>query len=181
MEKKILLSAQLLEITISRLAQELIENHQDFKQTVLIGLQPRGIFFAEKVKQKLLELQPYPIVLGYLDVTFYRDDFRRRDTPLKPNATRMDFVVEDKKVIIIDDVLFTGRTIRAALDAMLAFGRPQSVELLALIDRQYTRHLPIQPNYVGRQVNTLASQWIQVEWTQQGHTEDNIWLVGKEF
>ena len=179
MEKKIILSAQLLEITMSRLAQELVENHQDFKQTVLIGLQPRGIFFAEKIKQKLLELQTQPIELGYLDVTFYRDDFRRRDAPLKPNATKMDFIIEDKKVVVIDDVLFTGRTIRAALDAMIAFGRPQSVELLALIDRKYTRNLPIQPNYIGREVNTLASQWIQVEWTEQGHTENNIWLVEK--
>ncbi len=179
MEKKHLLSPQLLDITLSRLAQELIENHQDFAESVILGLQPRGIFFAEKIKRKLQELAQVQVPLGYLDVTFYRDDFRRRDAPLKANTTKVDFIIEDKRVILIDDVLYTGRTIRAALDAMAAFGRPKAVELLTLIDRKLSRDLPIHPQYVGKEVNTLASQWIQVEWTEQGFQENNIWLVGK--
>jgi pyrimidine operon attenuation protein/uracil phosphoribosyltransferase len=181
MEKKHLLSPQLLDIVLSRLAHELIENHQDFANSVILGLQPRGIFFAEKINRKLQELAQIQVPLGYLDVTFYRDDFRRRDAPpLKANSTKVDFVIEDKRVILIDDVLYTGRTIRAALDAMTAFGRPRAVELLTLIDRKYTRDLPIHPQYVGKEVNTLTSQWIQVEWTEQGFPENNIWLVGKE-
>lgn len=178
MEKKHLLSPQLLDITLSRLAHELIENHQDFSQSVILGLQPRGIFFAEKIRKKLAELAQIQVPIGYLDVTFHRDDFRRRDAPLKANMTKVDFIIEDKRVILIDDVLYTGRTIRAALDAMAAFGRPRSVELLTLIDRKYTRDLPIQPQYVGKEVHTLTSQWIQVEWTEQGFAENNIWLVG---
>lgn len=178
MEKKHLLSPQLLDITLSRLAHELIENHQDFSQSVILGLQPRGIFFAEKISKKLSELAQIQVPIGYLDVTFHRDDFRRRDAPLKANMTKVDFIIEDKRVILIDDVLYTGRTIRAALDAMTAFGRPRNVELLALIDRKYTRDLPIQPQYVGKEVHTLTSQWIQVEWTEQGFAENNIWLVG---
>ena len=91
----------------------------------------------------------------------------------------MPFILEDKRVVLIDDVLYTGRSIRAALDAMSAFGRPELVELLVLIERKYTRHLPIQPNYIGKSVNTMQSQRVQVEWSIQGAKNDNIWLINK--
>lgn len=179
MQKKLLLDHQLLEITIQRLCQQLIENHDTFENTVLVGLQPRGIYFAERIKSTLEKMVSEKIKLGYLDITFYRDDFRRREKPLKANATRMPFILEDKKVVLIDDVLYTGRSIRAALDAMSAFGRPQLVELLVLIERKYTRHLPIQPDYIGKSVNTMQSQRVQVEWSAQGAKKDNIWLLNK--
>jgi pyrimidine operon attenuation protein/uracil phosphoribosyltransferase len=179
MQKKLLLDHQLFEITIQRLCQQLIENHNNFENTVLIGLQPRGIFLADRIKNTLEKILDDRIDLGYLDITFYRDDFRRRDKPLKANATRMPFILEDKKVVLIDDVLYTGRSIRAALDAMSAFGRPQLVELLVFIERKYTRHLPIQPNYIGKSVNTMHSQRVQVEWNVQGAKNDNIWLINK--
>jgi len=179
MQKKLLLDHQLFEITIQRLCQQLIENHDNFEGTVLIGLQPRGIFLADRIKDTLESILGRKIDLGYLDITFYRDDFRRREKPLKANATKMPFILEDKKVVLIDDVLYTGRSIRAALDAMSAFGRPQLVELLVLIERKYTRHLPIQPNYIGKSVNTMQSQRVQVEWKVQGATKDNIWLINK--
>ncbi|NJO01978.1 MAG: bifunctional pyr operon transcriptional regulator/uracil phosphoribosyltransferase PyrR, partial [Bacteroidia bacterium] len=143
MDRKLILGGELLEITLSRLCQELIENHQDFRDTVILGLQPRGIFVADKVQAKLNELIGREVPKGYLDVTFYRDDFRRRDSPLRANATQISFIIEDKKVILVDDVLYTGRTVRAALDAMIAFGRPRRVELLVLVSRRYSRHLPI--------------------------------------
>src|SRR5690606_16049010 len=114
-----------------------------------------------------------------LDTTFHRDDFRRRETPLTANATKVDFLVEGKKVILVDDVLYTGRSVRAALDAMIAYGRPANVELLVLIDRLYTRHLPIQATYVGRQVNSLQSQRVLVDWQAQQAPEDAIWLITK--
>lgn len=177
-QKRLILSSPLLEITISRLCQQLIENHQDFSESVLLGLQPRGIFLAERIKKELEKLTSLDIKLGYLDATFYRDDFRRRDTPLKPNATIVPFVIENKKVILIDDVMATGRMVRAALDAMNAFGRPQKVELLTLIDRCYNRDIPIQPDYNGLKVNTLDSQRVLVEWVEQGHEADRIWLIG---
>ncbi|EAY31946.1 bifunctional pyr operon transcriptional regulator/uracil phosphoribosyltransferase PyrR [Microscilla marina] len=178
MEKRLIFDNQLINITISRLCHELIENHQSFDNSAILGLQPRGIFLAERLRQRLQDITRQKIALGYLDVTFYRDDFRRSD--IKANATKIDFVVEGREVILVDDVLYTGRTVRAAMDAMTAFGRPEKVELLTLIDRKYTRHLPVEANYVGRQVNTLQSQRIKVEWKEQGAAQDSIWLVEQE-
>jgi pyrimidine operon attenuation protein/uracil phosphoribosyltransferase len=177
-QQRLILASPLLEIVVSRLAQQLIENHQDFTDTVLLGMQPRGIYFAERVSRELSRALGRDIPLGYLDATFYRDDFRRRDTPLRPNTTHVPFVIENKRVILIDDVLATGRMVRAALDAMTAFGRPRKVELLVLIDRRYNRDLPIKPDYTGMKVNTLESQRVLVEWTEQGADADRIWLVG---
>jgi pyrimidine operon attenuation protein / uracil phosphoribosyltransferase len=177
MQQRLILSSPLLEITISRLCQQLIENHQDFEDSVILGMQPRGIFFAERIHQQLREMTGQALPIGYLDATFYRDDFRRRETPLKASANKVPFIIEGKKVILIDDVLFTGRTVRAAMDAMNAFGRPSRVELLVLIDRKYSRDLPIEPNYVGMHVNTVHSQRVLVEWTDQGAEQDRIWLI----
>lgn len=175
-QNRLILSSPLLEIMISRLCQQLIENHTNFTDSVVLGLQPRGIHFAERVVRQLRQTTGLPIPLGYLDATFYRDDFRRRE-PLKPNATKVNFVIEGKKVILVDDVLATGRMVRAALDAMQAFGRPRKVELLVLIDRQYNREIPVEPDYTGMKVNTLDSQRVLVEWTEQGHEADRIWIV----
>ena len=177
-QQRLVLASPLLEIVVSRLAQQLIENHQNFADTVLLGMQPRGIYFAERVSRELSRALGREVPLGYLDATFYRDDFRRRDTPLRPNTTHVPFVIENKRVILIDDVLATGRMVRAALDAMTAFGRPRKVELLVLIDRRYNRDLPIKPDYTGMKVNTLESQRVLVEWTEQGADADRIWLVG---
>jgi pyrimidine operon attenuation protein/uracil phosphoribosyltransferase len=177
MQKRQLLDSQQLEITLSRLSQQLIENHDTFDNSVMLGLQPRGIFLAERLKQRIRLMNNTEVPLGYLDATFYRDDFRRRETPLKPNATHVPFVIEAKNVILIDDVLFTGRTVRAALDAMTAFGRPRKVELLTLIDRKYSRDLPIEPKYVGKHVDSIFSQRVLVQWKEQGNPEDSIWLM----
>ncbi|MHA4738558.1 bifunctional pyr operon transcriptional regulator/uracil phosphoribosyltransferase PyrR [Dyadobacter sp. MSC1_007] len=176
-QKRLILSSPLLEIMISRLCQQLIENHQDFSNTVVMGLQPRGIHFAERIVTELREKSGVNIMVGHLDATFYRDDFRRRESPLVPNKTNVPFLIEGKKVILIDDVLASGRMVRAALDAMTAFGRPKTVELLVLIDRRYNRELPIDPNYVGMQVSTVETQRVQVEWKEQGFDADHIWLV----
>ncbi len=177
MQKRLILDGPLLEITVSRLCQQLIENHQDFSNTVILGLQPRGIFLAERIQQKLGQLLSKPVPMGFLDITFYRDDFRRRDMPLEANTTSVPFIIENKKVVLVDDVLYTGRSVRAAMDAMIAFGRPSKVELLVLVNRRYSRDLPIQPDYIGKNVNTMPSQRVLVEWKVQGSKKDNIWLV----
>ncbi|HET9055202.1 MAG TPA: bifunctional pyr operon transcriptional regulator/uracil phosphoribosyltransferase PyrR [Cyclobacteriaceae bacterium] len=179
MQKKLILDSDLLDITLSRLCQQLIENHQDFAETVIIGLQPRGVFLAEIIHQKLEKILKKPIPLGLLDTTFHRDDYRRREIPVKATETRIPFVIEGKKVVLVDDVLFTGRTVRAAMDAMIAFGRPAKVELLVLIDRKYNRDLPIAPDYTGKIVNTLASQKVLVELEENG-TQNKIWLINKD-
>jgi pyrimidine operon attenuation protein / uracil phosphoribosyltransferase len=176
-KKRLLLSQPILDITIKRLGQEIIENHGDLSDCVIMGLQPRGIQLAERLVAFLsIELNK-EIKLGYLDATFYRDDFRRRDTPLTPNATKVPFIIEGKNVVLVDDVLATGRMVRAALDAMQAFGRPQKVELLCLINRNYNRDLPIQPDYVGQNVSTLDTQRVLVEWKGLNSDEDQIWLI----
>jgi pyrimidine operon attenuation protein/uracil phosphoribosyltransferase len=179
MQKKLILDSDLLDITLSRLCQQLIENHQDFAETVIIGLQPRGVLLAGIIHQKLEKILKKTIPLGLLDTTFHRDDYRRREIPVKATETRIPFVIEAKKVVLVDDVLFTGRTVRAAMDAMISFGRPAKVELLVLIDRKYNRDLPIAPDYVGKIVNTLASQKVLVELEEKG-TNNKIWLINKD-
>ena len=169
------MDAPLLDITITRLAHQLIETHNDFSETALIGLQPRGILLAKRVHEKLSKiLRKKNILIGELDITFYRDDFRRKE--LIPNKTNIEFIIEDKNVVLIDDVLFTGRTIRAGLDALLAFGRPKDVELLVLIDRRFSRHLPIQAKYVGKVIDSIASQNVKVEW-EETDGKDKVTLI----
>ena len=179
MQKRLILDGPLLDVTIRRLGQQLIENHQQFGQSVILGLQPRGVHLASRIHRYLENQSGVKIPLGQLDTTFYRDDFRRRESPIKANSTNVPFIIEDKRVILIDDVLYTARSVRAALDAMIAFGRPQSVELLVLINRRYSRDLPIEPTYIGRSVNTLHSQRVLVEWQEQGAEKDQIWLIEK--
>lgn len=179
MQKKLILDTDLLDITVNRLCQELIENHSEFSESVIIGMQPRGIYLADLIQEKLSKTVKKDIPLGYLDATFHRDDFRRREIT-KASENKIPFIIEGKRVILVDDVLFTGRTIRAAMDAMIAFGRPQKVELLVLIDRKYNRELPIEANYVGKVVNTLTSQRVLVELQAQGHKQNKIWLTNKE-
>jgi len=177
MQKRLIIDHILLHITLSRLAHQLIENHGDFAATVMIGLQPRGILLASRLKKTLDQLLENPVKLGYLDTTFHRDDFRRRDVPIKANTTEIPFLIEDKNVILVDDVLYTGRSVRAALDAMISFGRPKKVELLVLINRKYTRELPVEPTYVGNAVNTMDTQRVLVEWNDD--QTGNVWLTTK--
>jgi pyrimidine operon attenuation protein / uracil phosphoribosyltransferase len=177
MSQKVLLSAKEVNIILHRLACQLIEKHLDFSSTVLIGLQPRGKFLAERIKQILEEeYNVKNIQLGFLDITFFRDDFRRGEKPLEANKTQIDFLVENKKVIFIDDVLYTGRSINAALTAIQSFGRPTEVELLTLIDRRFSRHLPIQPDYRGRQVDAINDEKVKVCW-KENEGEDAVYLI----
>jgi|TARA_B110000261_G_C13018765_1_gene331207 pyrimidine operon attenuation protein/uracil phosphoribosyltransferase len=167
-------------LTIRRLAFQLIENHTNFEETVLIGLQTKGVFLADRLKKELETINPYlNLNVGYLDITFFRDDFRRTAKPILANETKIDFIIEGKKVLLIDDVLFTGRTIRAGLDAMLAYGRPSLVELLVLVDRRYKRHLPIQPTYVGKIVDSIISEKVNVEWKEVEGT-DKVLMYSSE-
>jgi pyrimidine operon attenuation protein / uracil phosphoribosyltransferase len=179
MEKQVILNSKHLELTLKRLSHELIESHNDFSDTVLVGLQPRGIYVVSQLKKQLEIILKKEIVCGNLDITFFRDDFRRREKPLIPSITNIDFSLENKKVVLVDDVLYTGRTIRAGLDALLTFGRPSKVELLVLIDRRFRRDLPIQADYVGKMVDSLISERVSVEW-EEIEGEDKIVLYTKD-
>ena len=165
MNKTILLDDKQLRISVDRLACQLTENHNDFKDTVLVGLQPRGKELCDIIVNILKDKHDVSnISYGYLDITFFRDDFRRNEDVLLPNSTDFKLLVEDKQVVFIDDVLYTGRTIRAALTAIETFGRPKSIELLVLVDRRYSRELPIQPDYKGIQVDVYDNQKVNVCW-----------------
>ena len=177
MDQKVLLTSQEVNIILNRLACQLIEKHLDFADTILIGIQPRGTFLAKRLKNILEnDYKVATIKLGLLDITFFRDDFRRTDKPLEANKTQIDFLVDNKKVIFIDDVLYTGRSIRAALTAIQSFGRPSGIELLTLIDRRFSRDLPIQPDYRGRQVDAINNEKVKVCW-QENDGEDAVYLV----
>ena len=177
MSQKVLLNQKEVNIILHRLTCQLIENHDDFSETVLIGIQPRGKFLAERITNMLLtNYNKKDIKLGHLDITFFRDDFRRSDKPLEANTTDMNFMVEGKNVVFIDDVLYTGRSIRAALTTIQSFGRPIGIELLTLIDRRFSRHLPIQPDYSGRQVDAINEEKVKVNWAEfEG--EDSVYLI----
>lgn len=163
---KTILNEQQLAITIQRLSHQVLENHLDLENTVLIGIQPRGIYFSDRmVGQLKSQVNPGRILYGKLDITFYRDDVRRALHEL--NQTNIPFSIENKNVVLIDDVLWTGRTIRAALDALLDFGRPAKVELCVLIDRRLSRQLPIQADYTGRSIDSMITQKVKVFWAEK--------------
>lgn len=160
---KSILTAQQLDITIKRLAHQVLENHVNLDETVLIGLQPRGVFLSDQLVNEIKkETSADKIQYGKLDITFYRDDIRKELHIA--NRTDIPFSIEGKNVILIDDVLYTGRTIRAALDALLDFGRPEKVELCVLIDRRFSRQLPIHPDYTGKSIDAIVSQKVKVYW-----------------
>jgi pyrimidine operon attenuation protein/uracil phosphoribosyltransferase len=170
---KSILTKQQLAITIKRLAHQILENHIDLENTVLIGIQPRGIYLSDQIVAEIKkELPAKKIHYGKLDITFYRDDIRKELHVA--NQTDILFSIEGKKVVLIDDVLYTGRTIRAALDALLDFGRPEKVELCVLIDRRFSRQFPIQPDYVGKSIDSIVSQKVKVFWNKKDGKEEVV-------
>ena len=167
MPKKVLLDSKKIDIILNRLVCQLVENHKDFNNTVLIGLQPRGTFLIEKILEIFKKNYPsINIDSGILDFTFFRDDFRRSEKTLKASSTQINFSVENKNVVLIDDVLFTGRSIKAAMSSMDSYGRPNSIELLVLIDRRYKREIPIEANYCGAKIDTFKGDKVNVVWNE---------------
>lgn len=171
---KSILTEKQIQLTVKRLAHQVLENHLNLENTVLIGIQPRGIFLSDRIVNELKQLvSADKIFYGKLDITFYRDDIRQ-EVKLA-NTTHIPFSTAGKNIVIIDDVLWTGRTIRSALDALLDFGRPSKVELCVLIDRRFSRELPIQADYAGRAIDTFHSQKVFVRW-KENHGADEVVL-----
>ncbi len=173
---KTLLNSKQFQVVIERLSHQLIENHLSFENTCIIGMQPRGIYLSDKIVEYIEKTRDIKIAYGKLDITFYRDDFKSSDEIHTPKKTVLPFSLTDKKVILIDDVLFTGRTIRSALDALLDYGRPAKVELLTLIDRRFSRQLPIQPDYVGKTIDSIHSQKVKVYWKELDKKDEVVLL-----
>ena len=176
---KTLLDRPRFALTIERLCHQLLEDWGDFSDACIVGIQPRGTLLSNRIHARLEQLLGKNIEYGKLDITFYRDDFRMADGPLAPHPNEIDFIVADKKVLLIDDVLYTGRTISAALAALQNYGRPRAVELMVLVDRRFNRHLPIQPDYFGITVDALDEAYIKVRWDEI-HGEDEILLFDKK-
>ena len=176
MSLRVLLSHKKIEIILKRLASQLIEKFNDFDEVVLVGLQPRGIHLLQRLVE-LLESDHglEKVIYGKLDITFFRDDFRRFDKTLSPSSSEMEVTIEGKSVVIIDDVLYTGRSIRAALTALDYYGRPNDIQLLVLIDRRFSRDLPIQPDYTGTQVDALEGDKVRVQWKELAK-EDTVFI-----
>jgi pyrimidine operon attenuation protein/uracil phosphoribosyltransferase len=178
MKQRQILDPKQIDLTITRLCFQLIEVHNDFSNSVILGIQPRGVALAQRIHKKLSEiLKKKDIRCGNLDITFYRDDFRQKE--LIPSSTLVDFDIEGKNVILVDDVLYTGRTIRAALDAMLTLGRPRDVELVVLIDRRLSRNVPIQAKYIGQTIDSIASEKVLVHWKETDEKDEVILLTEK--
>lgn len=174
---KTILDQHQLQITLMRLAHQLTENHASFADTALIGIQPRGVWLSDRIAGLIKKITGAPhIWYGKLDITFYRDDVHQGNNLHLPSQTSMPFSIEGRKVVLVDDVLHTGRTIRAAMDALIDFGRPANVELLVLIDRHYSRELPIQPDYVGQTIDTIITQKVRVHWAEN-EGEDKVILI----
>lgn len=175
MSDTVLLNGNQIQLTIERLSREVIESI-NFSNTVIIGVQPRGVLLAEKIHQRISSLTGQELPFGKIDTTFHRDDFRRGKS-LNAKTTEIDFHIEEKEVLLIDDVLYTGRTIRAAMDALLSFGRPKKVELLVLIDRRFNRELPIQPDFIGRVVDTIEKVDVEVKWATNTNESNEVLFV----
>ena len=172
---KTILSEQQMALTVKRLAHQILENNNALENAVIIGLQPGGIFLSDRIVAELKNiLGTDAIHYGKLDITFYRDDVRK--ALHIANQTDIPFSIEGKTVILIDDVLYTGRTIRAALDALLDFGRPSKVSLCVLIDRRFSRQLPIQPDFLGKAIDTIVSDKVKVNW-RENDEKDEVVLV----
>ena len=170
---KTVITAEQIQLTIKRLAHQVLENHVRLDNTVLIGLQPRGIYLSDRIVEEIKREDPSMAVsYGKLDITFYRDDVRKEIHV--PNQTAINFSMEEKNVVLIDDVLYTGRTIRAALDALMDFGRPAKVELMVLIDRRYSRQLPIQPDYTGKYIDSIITQRVKVMWNEKDGRDEVV-------
>ncbi len=164
---RVIMNTGRFELTIDRLCHQLIENYDTFQDTCLIGLQPRGVPMADRIHQRLTEIIGNPnIHYGKLDITFYRDDFRQREKPLRASITDMNFIVENKNVILIDDVLYTGRTIASALTALQHYGRAKKLELVTLIDRRFNRDVPIKADYIGMRIDAVDEAYVKVEWRE---------------
>lgn len=177
---RIILDSKPFGMVLDRLCCELIENYDRFEEACLIGIQPRGTFLADRLYARLDDWNARgELQYGKLDITFYRDDFHLREAPLIASETELDFPVEGRHIILVDDVLYTGRTVHAAMTALGDFGRPATVALLTLVDRRFNRHLPIRADHVGIRVDAVDEAYVRVRWRDHDG-EDQVLIFGQK-
>jgi pyrimidine operon attenuation protein/uracil phosphoribosyltransferase len=169
------LDADGLRRTVNRLSHEVVEKNKGVLDVVLVGIRTRGEFLAHRVAKKIAEIESTNVQVGVLDITLYRDDLRGRLDQPELKSSEILFDIRGKVVVLIDDVLFTGRTIRSALNALMDLGRPSVIQLLVLVDRGH-RELPIKADFVGKNVPTARGQEVQVAMTE-ADTEDAVYLI----
>lgn len=175
---QLIMDSHALDLAITRITHQILERNRDLSRLGIIGMQTRGVFLARRITKKLSELEKRKLTAGVLDVTFYRDDYRKTLKKSKAKVTDIPFDINGMNVVLVDDVLFTGRTVRAALDALTDFGRPKTIQLAVIIDRG-NRELPIQADYTGTVLKTLPNQAVKLS-VQEHDGEDSIWLVELE-
>ncbi len=177
MPTKVVMDSETVSRTISRISNQILERNKGAADIVVIGIRTRGIHIAERIVERIEKLEGIRPPLGTLDITLYRDDFRRKSEWPKVQKTHIPFSVEDKNVILVDDVIYTGRTTRAAIEAIMDYGRPASIQLVAFVDRGH-RELPIQADYVGSKIVTLQSETVEVH-LEETDGKDEVVVVGK--
>lgn len=163
---------------ITRISHEILEKNKGTQNLVLVGMRTRGEFLARRIKEKINEIEGIELPLAVLDVTLYRDDFRKRLKQPEVSVTNITFDITEKNIILIDDVLFTGRTVRSALNAIMDLGRPNTIQLVVLVDRGH-RELPIKADYVGKNIPTSQNEEIKVKMNEIDE-EDAIYLIDSE-
>jgi pyrimidine operon attenuation protein / uracil phosphoribosyltransferase len=159
----VVMDADRISRTLTRIAHEILERNRGVDEIALVGIRTRGVPIARRLAETIKEIAGHEVPTGALDITLYRDDLMRHAIGAQPvvRSTDIPFSIDDKRILLVDDVLFTGRTIRAALDALIEFGRPKAIQLVVLVDRGH-RELPIKADYVGKNIPTSASQSVQV-------------------
>ena len=163
--KAVLLDDQAISRAISRLAHEIIERNKGIDEVVLIGIQRRGVPFAKRLAKKIYEVEGKEVKVGVLDITFYRDDLSLLAAHPVINGTYIDFIIENKMVVLVDDVIFSGRTVRAAIDAVFDIARPKAVQLVVMVDRGH-RELPVKPDFIGKNVPTSLGEVVDVKFEE---------------
>ncbi|HEX5624657.1 MAG TPA: bifunctional pyr operon transcriptional regulator/uracil phosphoribosyltransferase PyrR [Saprospiraceae bacterium] len=177
---KVILTGKDMKMVLDRLCYQLQEHHDDFSNSCMIGIQHKGALLADRLFDRLLQLNPKnKLIRGKLDITFSRDDFKSAPKLHQAYPTEIDFLIEGKRVILVDDVLYTGRTIQAALQELQSYGRPDRIELLVLIDRRFNRQIPIQADYLGMRVDALDQAYVKVDWLEE-EGEDRVLFFEKD-
>ncbi len=174
-ELEYLMDAKALDLAVTRIANQILEKNRDLGSVGIVGMQTRGVFLAKRIVQKLNDFAGSTLVAGVLDVTLYRDDYHAPFKQPRVQVTEIPFDINGINVVLVDDVLFTGRTVRAALDALTDFGRPRTIQLAVMIDRG-CRELPIRADYIGKKITTARNQEVRLKVTEKDG-EDGIWLM----